>query len=910
MGTSSTGDDAKPLKTDRRVKLDGGLNTRSSAPAVQADQAQILRNLRFLTSGALQKRKGGSLLKRVNYVSSVPSGLPPPSLSHNAASGTFVAGTYEVGYVYSVVNGFNGSDTIIGLSQTASIVLNNNDNLVVLVMAPNSGDGVGLLASPPTTFPFSFPFNDTPQNGGLLLRNGSNFGVYVKKLGDPNFTLQVATSVVDGGVGTLFGRVFTLASYTNNGAIAPSGSNAPVAIRDLSFHPLIDTMIGLSLDTPWALRVQNIVGGGGSTIEYLNQNLSLDANARAVSFSRAPVRVSTCIFDRIMIKSDGIGRPKILDTPADNTQQFSIAVPTSWSFRQLGCLGPSNAPTLGAPIGGPGLTGTYMYAVTWVFKRNRQDGTSFFSESNPSPTSTSGILANQQQPVTQPAGANENGIVSWNIYRSNAGGTQLFLTASLPILTTAFNDNIPDASQTGQNAPSLGGRLSNGIPPYGLNMVTEFNGRLFGVQSYIVRQPFLVSSQLDFSRVRHTNILWYSQARFQNDLVSINGFITTDPGDYGNMDAWPPTFQFPCGNASPITNVISFRGVLYVFKEDEIGVVEGDGDTGFSYRTIWTGSGAMEYSVIPVGNYLMAFDQAMGPIIIRGYSVEHIGYDAIQIDWETATNSLFDATFEIVTGGGRGTTSVVSKIWDTVNSEVRWVISDYSADPTSATAAGNGIQNIVNGGVFTQPGFFEYVCQVPKNEPSGQFTRFTGTVSNIGFGPMADRRILGQCNAVTSNAAAAYRARDVVYGDYHGRLCADYQSEQDLADVADPLNLGINFTALLPFYFGDDVEMVKQFRYLYTMTTVGTTATDKIVFTTQSITKGANSPAAQLQVSGNFNPGLNRLLHTPLTANIDGAGDNAERGIQVLITGTAKSGPTLISEVTLKYQDRGYRSKP
>lgn len=955
-GTSGTGNDAKPLKTDRRVQIDGGIDARSSPLAIQPGSATALGNFRFRKGGALWKRQGGTQQCTVPAYASVSSMAAPVLQDGGAASGTLASGTYTVCYVYGSVSNPLYQGGIIGPSPTAVITVAANHSIQILIPCINSGEGFGYL--------FSSNYADDPQNGGFLL-SGINFGVFVKKTGDPNFTLQ---NVFDQGNTPSSGNVFNahqfaMLAYINTGVLAPSATVAPVPIRFLFWHATIDTLIGLVGETPFAVQ-PNLINGPS----YLA--LATDSQGRTFGFSRLPNPVTGTVVDRCLILSDAVGRPKILNSPADSSQQYGVSIPTSWSFRQLGAAAPAAGPSSPSKTGGV-LTGTYFYLFTYVYQRNRQDGTFFLSESNSSQALGPVVLSSQQATINITAPA-ESGIVSWNLYRTVAGGTQFFLLTTTAIATLGINDNIPDAQLLGQQPPDKGINVPNDIPPQGLAMVTEHYGIGFGVVSNVLRKAGGGSAFNEMIRTRATNFLRYSKARFINDLVGLGGNINTLPGDFGNIDAWPSTYLFPCGNASPVTALISFRSLLYVFKEDAIGVVSGTTPQSFAHNTIWIGTGAMQGSVIQVGNYLLAFDQAMGPIMVSGYTVTDLGYNTIQQDWILPVNVI--GAGEAATGGGRGGVGIVSAIWDPVTSEARWVVSNFQTDPTQLYAQG---QTAI---------FYEYVCQVVNGQPSGQFTRFTGATieasgnytansssaqtvavggtynftvqsglsyvfgdpvvgfnaSNFGnffFGyvqgyvgttltitvtaltgsgtiasfiilllnPITDRRILSQDKCIVNSASVPFRPRDVVYGDYHGRLVWDGQQEYDLNGIA---TAPISMRATFPFFFGDDPEMVKQYRYLYMMTVTGSNAADGIVVQTESLSLDSTSPQTLTTIPGGQTPaGVNKLLHIPLTGSLDGT-NSKDRGMAIVLSGVAQSGPTIIEEVTVKYQDDNYRSKP
>ena len=108
--TSSTTEDAKPLKTDRRADLDGGLDTRSSVITSTPDKALSLGNFRFTKEGALTKRRGGQELCRLLPYSTPSTQLPAPVITAIATGGAGLAlGTYPIQYALGSVSDSSAS---------------------------------------------------------------------------------------------------------------------------------------------------------------------------------------------------------------------------------------------------------------------------------------------------------------------------------------------------------------------------------------------------------------------------------------------------------------------------------------------------------------------------------------------------------------------------------------------------------------------------------------------------------------------------------------------------------------------------------------------------------------------------------------------------------------------------------
>jgi len=107
-------------------------------------------------------------------------------------------------------------------------------------------------------------------------------------------------------------------------------------------------------------------------------------------------------------------------------------------------------------VGGAGLgIGLYRYAVTFLTPGG---------ETTPSPFASVSTTSGNQQvnvstipvggPATSLPGVAANSVIGRNLYRSTAGGTQLFLLATLgDNVTTVYTDSLPDSQLAGRPAP-------------------------------------------------------------------------------------------------------------------------------------------------------------------------------------------------------------------------------------------------------------------------------------------------------------------------------------------------------------------------------------------------------------------------------------------------------------------------
>lgn len=810
---------------ERRTELDGGLDQRAG---VYTEPSRVLSclNFRFDERGSLTKRKGSSLLATINAFS-ISSFATLPVLTVSTA-GSLAPGTYNIAYTLGTVLGGK-----IGISGQVAAVIPpgpSNGSINVIIPPNNSGDGAGTTAAGA----------DDPFNGGFL-QTSANIEIYARTGADALSKQTVAAPSWDASA---IGQVTTITAYTTNGGAAPA-SNAPIPVRSMMWHAAFDATL------VWVGEMPVHFSGAHTSATYLARAFGGDGGL--IQFPRFPSRIYGTIIDGVLVVSDGIGKPKKLDTPTPGS-------PSTWRFGLCGANKPGTAPT--AAVGAAtGLTGNYSYKITFLHTLTKPDGTTYQAESNASAASNTVGPANQKIDVSAMATTGESLVTQKNLYRTTAGGTVYFLHPASPFAaaTTTYTDETVDASLIAISPPGENGKIANDTPPSGLYFVTEHAQRLWGVVTQIVKD-----GTNRILRLRCTNELRYSKGG--------------ELGTAAAIDAWPNVFSVKCGAFSPITAVVSFRGLLYVFKEDEVGVVEGDNDFDFRYRTIWKNSGALEGSVVEADDSLWCFDESRSVLRVSGYQVEDVSHENIQTGWLASAADVGD--LGPANGGGRGTLLCRESIFDPVKSEVRWVMTDYHPSPT------------INASASYTPKFYEYVMAKYPNQAL-RFSIFTGTLS----AGTRDRRILGNCRSLGFSSTSFYRGRDCLYGDYYGRLCRDDQVEGDLNNT-----VAINVLVKFPFFFGDDPEMVKLFRFLFVMLTMGSNAADVLNFSAQSLAKqsGVGLPKLILAVNGGSTE-VQVIRMSPI-APFDTV-RTADRGLILTISGTAITGPLRIRSMSSRYEN-------
>lgn len=818
-------DAGRTSKTERRTELDGGLDQRAGV-FTATDRVLSCQNFRFSERGSLTARKGGSRLVTVNGFSAL-SAMPAPVLVASLAGGTLATGTYTVSYTMATVLG-----TKIGVSATAAVAVTGPTGSISIRIAPvNSGETAGTTSAGA----------DDPFNGGYV-QTSALIEVYVTKDGDPTTKQTVVAPAWDG---TILAQVTDLTAYTTNGASPPSANQA-IPIRSIFWHPGLDATLGFIGESGFHLS------GAHTAATFIGK--ATDKNNATFGFPRLPTRIHHAIVNNVAVVTDGVGKPKKLHIG-------TLSDPTTWQWRLCGANPPGAAPTLLDLAVAGNVNGTVQYLVTYTYSTTLPDGSSYTVESNSS-ASVSIAVVNSQVRVTRPS-YTESGGSTWSVYRTVSGGSTFFLVQSgIAAGTTNITDNNADANlNTSVTPPGLNGDPGHAVPTAGLHFVTEFAQRLWAAKTSVVKDGA-------------NRIL---RLRATNEVVCTRFEGTGTIG--GAVDSWNTTVN--CGSFSPITGLKSFRGLLYVFKQDEVGVIEGDNDSNFAYRTIWHNSGAMENSIVVCDDSLYCFDQARTVLRIAGYSVQDVGYEYIQPGWLAGFSASSSIGFR--EGGGRAATSgngmmPLAVVYDPIQGECRWTMSDFAVDLN------------INAQAAYTPSFYEYVM---RKMPDGRaaFSVFTGSAS----GSVSDRRIGGQALAVVGTTI--YQTRTVLYCDYHGKVVADDQVEGDLDNT-----VAITVRAVWPFFFGDNPEMVKLFRSMFVMLTTGATAADALIFKASSLAKqtGAGVPKTIATVNGGSTEV--QVVKLVPAAPFDTVRPT-DRGFLLTLDGTKASGPTRIRALASKYED-------
>lgn len=816
------------FRTERRAKLDGGLDSRSG-PFGQPDRITSVQNLHYIESGSLVKRKGGSPQAQMDAMTAATD-LPAPTAAETGI-GTFANGNYYFAYTIAT----KVTTGVIGCSAESAVLTvtgGGTAGVTISIKPLNSGEAVG-QGTDGVDWLANCGYNFTVGVGG------SGIEVYARTGADALTKQTISAAGITWDTTTRTWQIH-INAYTNNGAANPN-TVKPVSGRSIVYVPDIPALIAWFGDRCRVLACGTYSYALGFTGII---PMATDKDGNLFGFSRFPSPIYTAIIDKLLVASDGIGKPKKLNWTGSSST-------TKWYM--LGANAPASAPT--TAIGSAtGITGSYTYKISYVFQTTRCDGTTYNVESNPSSASTPAITpANQKVNVTIPT-TTESGIQYYNVYRTTNGGTVYYLQAK--VAASGFSnphvDSTADGSLTLTQQPVTDYELSHGTPPARLWFLQEFAGRLWGVECN-----------------------WgYNTSSYQ--IFQINPTSTVRWTLAGDPDCWPSTLSAACG-AGMITALYAHRGVLFVFKADEIGVIEGSGvtNTDFAYRTLYRGIGAMMHSVMTFHGDLYFWDQAKGPMRLSGYSVEPIGTDDVQEAWRAETYC--------------GIRCVAA---DTVNNELRWQVTRYHYEYTDYT--------------LTPSTHKEYVCYFRADGGVAWSIYQGGTTAS-----RYDRQIVGVANAPvnlnTSGAADPYQLRYGTYWvDTYGRWVLDDQVEYDSDPNVSATHIDITYFANLVWMFADNPEMLKIFRHLYLMVRMGSSASDGIVVYGAYISAFDNGTpayviiktiAATVALANKW-----RMIRCDIQQALQGS-LSQERGLLVRLYGTAQAGPVKIAMVSCKYKN-------
>jgi hypothetical protein len=291
---------------------------------------------------------------------------------------------------------------------------------------------------------------------------------------------------------------------------------------------------------------------------------------------------------------------------------------------------PGSAPTDATGAAGV-LTGTYLYAITFV---NSTSGT----ESNAGATSGGASPTSEKIDLSAIPTSADAQVDQRNIYRTVAGGADgaFFLVASLADnTTTIYTDNIADAS--------LGAAIkTDNDPP--LDTYEDCYGP-------------------------HGGRMWWCG----NTVAGAKGRVYYSP--LGRAEA-VEGFLDITNDDDPTVKIIAWNGNLYVFTQSEVYEILGSGADGiFSIRKVAGSPGTQQVHSVATCDKGIFYVAKDGIRIFNGTRSELVGYEALArlLQGETATG--FTSAFAGVSATFGNNEYVVSDGTNTIAYEIdhqRW----------------------------------------------------------------------------------------------------------------------------------------------------------------------------------------------------------------------------------------------
>lgn len=590
------------FKTERRSRLDGGLNSRGSPLALEAEDAESISDFRLTEAGALVPRKYAQLKLQGTW--SADGKMVGPTLTQLAGGGSLPAGDYEVKYALEHVAG-SSVDLQSASALTTITGINLNDRIQIDIPCNNLGEGVGQSAAGA----------DDPFHGGAV-----NARVLVRKTTDALFTQQVLSTAFAWNGSARVQRA-VISAYSVGSTVPANAGSFP--LRHIFWHPGIQRLIGWVVDR--AILFASDLASFSRFPETAADGAAVDKSNAIHFWSRLPARLKNLLVDNFAIVYDGISRPKSL--------HWTGNIATS-QWRLIGANPPATAPTLAQVVGGGALsTGTYKYRVTYSYRHTR--GVTSLStadcESNSIESAGQAVNANDRITVTLPS-TNESGAYSVNIYRTAVNGATFFFVAAVAEGTATYTDGAADATITANDQPPDADAKGDGndMPPNALDHLVFYNGSIWGVENeYQLDTSSRITGLIATNRIRHSKFSRLSdtgQGRLGGDPTEIR--------QREQIDAWPSRFSFESGEADPITGMVAAFGRVYVFKANSVRVFSGTSVDDLTEDELFPGVGAMRDSVHRDGPYIYFWDEAIGPCRMTGTDWEAIGY-LIQPTWNT-----------------------------------------------------------------------------------------------------------------------------------------------------------------------------------------------------------------------------------------------------------------------------------
>ena len=616
-------------KTERRDKIDGGLDLRSG-PFGNPDRVASIQNLNYLEKGSLVKRRGA--LRQAQKAGQYSSGDIGTPTAVEEGSGTFSNGTYYVAYtIKSLVTGL-----YVGTSPEATVTVSHTgtQGVTCRVWPNNNGELVGTAVTGIDVWSAGYD----PTSIDLYI--GTVSGTLYKQ------------AVVGGVIWDGTNRCWTVHAnaYSTAGATSP-GTTQPVSGRSLFYFSDVPALLGWWANRCYVLSCAQYPQSGNSYIGITNPGL--DGSGNKSNFSMFPSKIYCAVLDGVLVATDGIGKPKKLDWPA------TPGAPPNWFL--LGGVAPVSAPTVANKSVAGSLTGTYRYRYSYVYATRNAKGVLVVNESDPSPVSNPAVtVASSKMNVTM-ASTPDSSILYYRIYRTADGGSvyyHLYDLAAGSFVAPWVDDGTVAPNTTWFPIGATQDEEPNTPPLASLWFIQEYAGRLWAVLcSWGIDQTTKA-----IETIQPGSVLYYTK--------------------YGLPDAWPADLGIDTGMGA-ITGLLSHKSLLYIFKYDRILVLEGAGttDDDFQLRTLTVGVGAMPHSVVAAWGDVYFWDPNQGPMKLDGYSVKPVGTDSVQVQWGNDIGyGIRDAVFDSLNNQVKWVSTQMSCGTFSINAAFKEYVAFFSSE--------------------------------------------------------------------------------------------------------------------------------------------------------------------------------------------------------------------------------------
>lgn len=789
-----------------------------------------------------------------------------PVISDAGAGGTIPAATYQCKVSWATWSNLSGFHAWSNVSN--NLVLPANHAIRVSVRGIRLGwDPSGKCIGRPTAFA-SDDIVEDPFMGGPV---SGQVTVVLRDISQPNFylqgTIQLTYTEVFGASGeysiirTAYTTSTIIDTTVNVTGRVPVKHILPYSDGKMVFFFAYNSLIWSTID--------GAVSGSLRSEEQA-------AGVPICAYSPSPTPMTSCVVSRVPIYSDGRKPKKVWF-------EYGLFFPSKLiRFSQLGADPPGistgAAVTPGRVDAGAGvLVGNYQWKVSFLYINSRLKGPfmgfnsavnarqnvteTYLSESNPTLASVviNATAPGRQYTITLPSITSDySNFYAVRVYRTKANGTVFYkqgdYTGVGTPITNITVDNSSDSALDVTTTPADDvGKDPCDLPPSRLCYLQEHQGRCWGV---VGRAVSSLTDSLT-ANFRMANVVGSS-------IVRVSKFmLDAAPSEQSTVDHYPNVVDYTilCGSGD-ITALYSFRGQMYVFKDREIGIIVGENPGEWVYRILFSGIGAVPYSVCSFEGLIYFWNANHGGYAFDGSSYEWIGGD-IWKTWQADNNSGY-----WVFGGSQ----------DPDVSEIRWSMTTMLTDPAECQILpDNSNQDTVKGT------WKEYVYSTQ----SKGWTIFTSTNEA--------RRVMGRALIRDATLRRPYSDRGRMYfGTQDGRVLKDHQLQTDMGTAV------VAFAEFAPFL--GNAEMVKMFRKLFLLFTLAAPGVGNVTLKIRFQQTDAYTAIGDAPISSATHG--DRVEVTDLPPSITDAGQTVakDRGLQVRLESTVDTA-LVVKGLYLEYKD-------